>query len=74
MPGPLGQVCLALWASYAGKTSTMEKLGRYIIRSSLSQEKVTCIPRESKVICKSENGREESVFDMNHQAGDKELT
>ena len=49
----------------------MENLARYIIRASFSQERMTYLPKESKVIYESKacprrrsgNGKEEKVFD-----------
>jgi hypothetical protein len=49
----------------------MEKLARYILRASFSQERVTYLPEESKVIYESKacsrrrsgNGQGEKVFD-----------
>jgi len=47
----------------------MENLARYIIRASFSQERMTYLPEESKVIYQSKacprpgNGKQEKVFD-----------
>jgi len=41
----------------------MEKLARYIIRASFSQERMTYIPEASEVIYRSKDGTEEKVFD-----------
>ena len=41
----------------------MENLARYIIRASFSQERMTYIPEETKVIYQSKDGKEEKVFD-----------
>jgi hypothetical protein len=41
----------------------MEKLARYIIRASFSQERMIYLPGESKVIYESKDGKEEKVFD-----------
>ena len=41
----------------------MENLARYIIRASFSQERMTYIPQESKVIYQSKDGKDEKVFD-----------
>jgi hypothetical protein len=49
----------------------MEKLAHYIIRASFSQERMTYLPEESKVIYQSKacsrrrsgNGKEEKIFD-----------
>ena len=41
----------------------MENLARYIIRASFSQERMTYIPDESKVVYKSKDTKEEKIFD-----------
>jgi len=41
----------------------MENLARYIIRASFSQERMTYIREESKVIYKSKHGRQQKAFD-----------
>ncbi len=52
----------------------MENLARYIIRASLSrlglvdrrgfsQERVTYVPEDSKVVYRSKDGKEEKIFD-----------
>ena len=41
----------------------IENLARYIIRASFSQERMTYIPEESRVIYQSKDGKEEKVFD-----------
>ena len=41
----------------------MENLARYIIRASFSQERMTYIPDESKVVYKSKDAKEEKTFD-----------
>ncbi len=41
----------------------MEKLARYIIRASFSQERMTYLPEESKVIYESKDAQKEKVFD-----------
>jgi len=46
-----------------GKEQAMENLARYIIRASFSQEKMSYIPEESKVIYQSKDGKEDRVFD-----------
>jgi hypothetical protein len=43
--------------------SHAEKLARYIIRASFSQERMTCLPEESKVIYEPKDAQEEKVFD-----------
>ena len=40
----------------------MENLARYIIRASFSQERMTCLRDESKVIYKAKKGREKKTF------------
>ena len=42
---------------------SMENLARYIIRASFSQERMTYIQGEAKVVYQSKDGREEKVFD-----------
>ena len=46
-----------------GSEDTMENLARYIIRASFSQERMTYLPEESKVVYQSKDGKEEKVFD-----------
>ena len=46
-----------------GHEEAMENLARYIIRASFSQERMTYIPDESKVIYQSKDGKDEKVFD-----------
>ena len=41
----------------------MENLSRYIIRASFSQERMTYLSEESKVIYESKDGEKEKVFD-----------
>ncbi len=41
----------------------MENLARYIIRASFSQERMTYIPEEAKIIYQSKGAKEEKVFD-----------
>ena len=41
----------------------MENLARYIIRASFSQERMSFVPEESKVIYQSKDGKEERAFD-----------
>ena len=41
-----------------GDEEAMESLARYIIRASFSQDRMTYIPEESKVVYKSKNGKE----------------
>ena len=46
-----------------GCEDAMENLARYIIRASFSQERMTYLPEESKVIYQSKDGKEEKIFD-----------
>ncbi len=46
-----------------GEEEANENLARYIIRASFSQERMTYIPEESRVIYQSKDGKEEKVFD-----------
>ena len=54
-----------------GDENTMENLARYIVRASFSQERMTYVPEEAKVIYQSKacprprsgNGKEEKTFD-----------
>lgn len=46
-----------------GEEEATENLARYIIRASFSQERMTYLPEESKVIYESKDGKEEKVFD-----------
>ncbi|MBN2034679.1 MAG: transposase, partial [Deltaproteobacteria bacterium] len=46
-----------------GDDKAMENLARYIVRASFSQERMTYIPEESKVIYQSKDGKEEKIFD-----------
>jgi len=41
----------------------MGNLARYIIRASFSQERMTYLPDESKVIYESKDGKKEKVFE-----------
>ena len=41
----------------------MENLARYIIRASFSQERMTYLPDESKVVYRSKDGKSEKTFD-----------
>lgn len=41
----------------------MENLARYIIRASFSQERMTYLPEEAKVIYQSKDGKQEKGFD-----------
>ena len=46
-----------------GQEEAIENLARYIIRASFSQERMTYIPEESKVLYQSKDGKKEKVFD-----------
>ena len=46
-----------------GEEEATENLARYIIQASFSQERMTYLPEESKVIYESKDGKEEKVFD-----------
>ena len=46
-----------------GDGQAMENLARYIIRASFSQERMTYIAEESKVIYQSKDGKDEKAFD-----------
>ena len=46
-----------------GDEEAMENLARYIIRASFSQERMTYLPEEAKVVYKSKDGNEEKVFE-----------
>ena len=46
-----------------GEEEATKNLARYIIRASFSQERMTYLPEESKVIYESKDGKEEKVFD-----------
>jgi hypothetical protein len=46
-----------------GEEVGMENLARYIIRAPFSQERMTYLSEESKVIYESKDGKEEKVFD-----------
>ena len=45
-----------------GEEKALENLARYIIRASFSQERMTYIPEESKVVYKSKDAKEERTF------------
>lgn len=47
-----------------GDETAMENLARYIVRASFSQERMTYIRDESKVIYQSKDGKAEKVFDV----------
>ncbi len=46
-----------------GSEDAIENLARYIIRASFSQERMTYLPEESKVVYRSKDGKEERIFD-----------
>jgi hypothetical protein len=46
-----------------GDKKAMENLARYIIRASFSQERMTYLPDESKVVYKSKDNKKETTFD-----------
>jgi hypothetical protein len=46
-----------------GDEEAMENLARYIVRASFSQERMTYIPEESKVLYRSRDGKNEKTFD-----------
>ena len=46
-----------------GDDEAMENLAGYIIRASFSQERMTYLPDESKVVYRSKDGKSEKTFD-----------
>jgi hypothetical protein len=48
---------------HLGEEEGMENIARYIIRASFSQERMTYLSEESKVIYESKDGKGEKVFD-----------
>ena len=48
---------------HSREEEAMENLARYIIRASFSQERMTYIPGESKVIYRSKDDKKEKDFD-----------
>jgi hypothetical protein len=46
-----------------GEEEPIENMARYIIRGSFSQERMTYIPKESKVLYRSKDGEKEQIFD-----------
>jgi hypothetical protein len=46
-----------------GEEEAIENLARYIIGASFSQERMTYIPEESKVLYRSKDGKKENIFD-----------
>lgn len=47
----------------SGDDQAMENLARYIIRASFSQERMTYLPEESKVIYQSKDGKDQRTFE-----------
>jgi hypothetical protein len=67
-----GQACRVAGALESNRTicvtldlgeEGMENLARYIVRASFSQERMSYIPDESKVVYQSKDGKEEKVFE-----------
>jgi ketol-acid reductoisomerase len=48
---------------YPRKKEAMENLARYIIRASFSQERMTDLPDETRVLYRSKDKRQEKAFD-----------
>jgi len=48
---------------YPREEKAMENLARYIIRASFSQERMTYVKEESKVVYRSKGGKNQKVFD-----------
>ena len=46
-----------------GEEEGMKNLSRYIIQASFSQERMTYLSKNSKMIYESKDGKEEKVFD-----------
>ena len=46
-----------------GEEDAIENLARYIIRASFSQERMTYLSEDSKVVYRSKDGKEEKIFD-----------
>ena len=46
-----------------GEEKAMENLARYIVRASFSQERMTYVPEEAKVVYKSKDRKQEKIFD-----------
>ncbi len=46
-----------------GDENAMENLARYIVRASFSQERMTYVPEEAKVVYKSKDGKQEKICD-----------
>ncbi|MBL7172360.1 MAG: transposase [Desulfobacteraceae bacterium] len=45
-----------------GGENAMENLARYIVRASVSQERITYVPEEAKVVYKSKDRKQEKIF------------
>lgn len=43
---------------------SMENLARYIIRASFTQERMTYLPREARIIYESRDGKRNRTFDV----------
>ncbi len=46
-----------------GGENAIENLARYIVRASFSQERMTHVPEEAKVVYKSKDRKQEKIFD-----------
>ena len=46
-----------------GDDDAMENLARYVVRASFSQERMTYLPDEFKVVCRSKDGKNEKALD-----------
>jgi hypothetical protein len=46
-----------------GTEEAMENLARYIIRASFSQDRMTYLLEESRVLYRSKDGRKKNIFD-----------
>ena len=45
-----------------GDENAMENLARYIVRASFSQERMTYVPEEDKVVYKSKDRKQEKIL------------
>ncbi len=45
-----------------GDENAMENLARYIVRASFSQERITYVPEEDKVVYKSKDRKQEKIL------------
>jgi hypothetical protein len=52
-----------------GEEEAIENLVRYIIHASFSQERMTHIPKGSKVLYQSKDGKKEKMFDEKTRPG-----